>query len=108
MNLNIENENFGFRITPNELESLLQGRDVEQSLCIGNHCFGYRITTARTESDIALEMAVGGFCLYVPRGVLEQLRDLGPSKHGLTIVQSGVEVNLRVEAPARTGLQKAA
>jgi hypothetical protein len=53
-------------------------------------------------------MAVGGFCLYVPRPVLEQLRDLGPSKHGLTIVQGGVEVNLRVEQPAQAGLKQAA
>jgi hypothetical protein len=96
MNLHIENKNFGFRITGEELKALLQGHDVEQSICIGNHCFGYRITSARTDSEISLEMAVGGFCLYVPRTVLEQLRDLGRSEHGLTITQGGVDVNLKV------------
>lgn len=108
MNLHIQEQNFGFRITADELTALLNGQDIEERLCIGNHCFGYRITSARSDSEISLEMAVGGFCLYVPRAVLEQLRDLGPSKHGLTIVQGGVEVNLRVDSQAQARLKQAA
>lgn len=97
MNLRISENSFRFRITPEELDKLLCGQDVDQRICIGSHCFTYRISPFSLEKDIKLEMAVAGFCLSVPREALEKLRDLGRSKEGLVVRQGGVDIALQLD-----------
>jgi len=97
MNLKIADNSFRFRITPVDLGNLLRGQDVDQRVCIGKHCFTYRISPVSQDGEIKLEMAVAGFCLSVPREKLEELRALGRSKDGLSIVQDGVDVSLQVD-----------
>ena len=97
MNLKISDGSFRFRITPADLGNLLRGQDVDQRVCIGKHCFTYRISPVSTDGAIKLEMAPAGFCLNVPREKLEELRALGRSKSGLSIAQDGVEVSLQVD-----------
>ena len=97
MNLKIAENSFRFRITPKELDALLNGQEIDQRVCLGSHCFAYRVSPFALGQDIELEMAVGGFCLYVPRRDLEDLRDLGRSKGGISSRQGGVELALQVD-----------
>ncbi len=97
MNLRISENSFRFRITPQDLDMLLRGQDVDQRVCIGAHCFTYRISPVAPEKHMTLEMAVAGFCLFVPRVTLEELRDLGRSKNGVSVVQGGVDVSLQLD-----------
>jgi hypothetical protein len=48
-----------------------------------------------------LEMAVGGFCLFVPRTALESLRGLGRSRDGMAVSQGGVRISLQVDIKAQ-------
>ncbi|QQG37303.1 MAG: hypothetical protein HYS17_05960 [Micavibrio aeruginosavorus] len=106
MNLRIAENNFRFRITPQDLERLLRGQDVDQRVCLGAHCFTYRIAPERQGDRIKLEMAVGGFCLSVPQSRLMELRDMGRSKEGLTVMQGDVEISLQMDI--KTQMRKAA
>lgn len=106
MNLRISENNFRFRITPEDLEALLAGREIDQRICLGAHCFTYRITPVTHEADMALEMAIGGFCLSVPRSMLTELRDLGRSKEGLSAIQGDVGIALQLDI--KTQMRKAA
>lgn len=106
MNLRISENNFRFRITPEDLETLLAGREIDQRICLGAHCFTYRIAPVTHEAGMALEMAVGGFCLSVPRGMLTELRDLGRSKEGLSAIQGDVGISLQLDI--KTQMRKAA
>lgn len=107
MNLKISDKSFRFRITNEELSDLIQGRDLDQRVCVGQHCFSYRITSAADGPEMKLRMAVAGFCLYVPRQALEDLAALGRSKDGISFVQGGVEIALQVDV-RKQALKKAA
>lgn len=106
MNLRISENKFRFRITPEDLDMLLRGRDVDQRVCIGAHCFTYRISPMAPEKHMTLEMAVAGFCLFVPRATLEELRDLGRSKTGVSVMQGAVDIALELDI--KTQMRKAA
>jgi hypothetical protein len=106
MNLRLSENSFRFRITPEDLENLLAGQDIDQRMRIGHHCFAYRITPQCAEPEMTLEMAVSGFCLSVPRYTLEVLRDLGKSKSGVSVNQGGVEISLQVDI--KTQMKRAA
>lgn len=97
MNLKISENSFRFRITPGDLDDLLRGCDVDQRVCIGHHCFTYRISPVSRGEEMSLEMAVAGFCLYVPRAALEELRGMGRSKNGISIRQGNVDIALQVD-----------
>lgn len=97
MNLRMDDKGVRFRITPEELSSLLAGRDIDCRLCIGRHSFGYRISPDDTSDEMTVEMAVGGFCLHVPRTVLDSLNGMGRSKEGVFAIQDGVTVSLQVD-----------
>jgi hypothetical protein len=101
MNLKISENSFRFRITPEDLDNLLRGQDVDQRTRISHHCFTYRITPATAEQEMTLEMAVAGFCLLVPRETLEELHGLGRSKSGISVNQGGVEISLQVDIKAQ-------
>lgn len=107
MNLKISDNSFRFRITPQDLDQLLQGRDVEQRVSLGHHCFAYRITPTReAQQGLNLEMAVGGFCLSVSPDMLKNLGGMGRSKEGISTRQNGVEIALQVDIRAQ--MKKAA
>ena len=106
MNLRISENDFRFRITPQDLDMLLNGRDIDQRVCIGAHCFGYRISPVTREKKMKLEMAVSGFCLFVPQETLLALRDLGRSKEGVSIQQGDVVLSLQLDI--KTQMKKAA
>lgn len=106
MNLRISEDGFRFRITPEDLDKLLQGREIDQSVCLGAHCFTYRIAPVTHERDMKLEMAVAGFCLSVPQAMLEELRDLGRSKSGLSRIQGDVNITLQLDI--KTQMRKVA
>ena len=97
MNLRMDGRSFRFRISPEELGRLLVGRDLDESVCIDIHRFGYRIIPAGDAPEMRLAMADGGFCLYVPGPMLEELRGMGRSKEGLKIMQDGIELALQVD-----------
>jgi len=97
MNLRISENDFRFRITPQDLDMLLNGRDIDQRVCVGAHCFGYRISPVTREKTMKLEMAVSGFCLFVPRETLEALRDMGRSKEGVSMQQGDVTLSLQLD-----------
>lgn len=101
MNLKISENNFRFRITQEDLDNLLRGQDIDQRVCLGAHCFTYRISPVTLDREMRLEMAIAGFCLFVPRKILEELRDLGRSKNGISIRQGGVEISLQVDLRAQ-------
>ena len=44
-----------------------------------------------------LEMGGNGFSLSVPRNDLEQLRALGRSREGISILHDGVDVSLQLD-----------
>ena len=106
MNLRISENDFRFRITPQDLDTLLNGRDIDQRVCIGAHCFGYRISPVTRKKKMKLEMAVSGFCLYVPQETLTALRDLGRSKEGVSVQQGDVILSLQLDI--KTQMKKAA
>lgn len=106
MNLRISEEGFRFRVTSEDLSTLLHGREIDQSVCLGAHCFAYRITPVTFEKDMKLEMAIAGFCLYVPQTMLEELRDLGRSKKGLSVMQG--DVNIALQLDIKTQMRKSA
>ena len=106
MNLRISQNDFRFRITPQDLDTLLHGRDIDQRVCIGTHCFGYGISPVTQDKKMKLEMAVSGFCLFVPRETLEELQDLGRSKDGISIQQGDVTLSLQLDI--KTQVKKAA
>lgn len=106
MNLRISENSFRFRITLEDLNMLLRGQDVDQRVCIGAHCFTYRISPVAPEKHMTLEMAVAGFCLFVPRATLEELRDIGRSKEGISVMQGDVDVALQLDI--KTQMRKAA
>lgn len=106
MNLRISEDGFRFRITPEDLDILLRGREIDQRVCLGAHCFTYRIAPVTFEKDMKLEMAVAGFCLSVPQAMLEELRDLGRSKEGLSVMQG--DVNIALQLDVKTQMCKAA
>ncbi len=97
MNLKISDDGFRFKLTAVELENLLQGRDVEQRVPVGHHWFSYKITAHGDGADVCLEMAVGGFSLFVPRAVLAQLQAAGRSREGLSFAQNGIRIDLQVD-----------
>lgn len=106
MNLRISENNLRFRITPEDLDALLAGREIDQRICLGAHCFAYRISPVTHEKDMTLEMAAGGFCLSVPHSLLLALRDLGRSKEGLSGRQGDVGLSLQLDI--KTQMRKAA
>lgn len=106
MNLRISEDGFRFRITPEDLDTLLRGREIDQRVCLGAHCFTYRIAPVKFEKDMKLEMAVAGFCLSVPHAMLEELYDLGRSKEGLSAMQG--DVNIALQLDIKTQMRKAA
>lgn len=97
MNLRIAENSFRFRITPVDIDMLLRGQDVDQRICIGAHCFTYRISPVASEKHMTLEMAAAGFCLFVPKATLADLRDLGRSKEGISVKQGDVEISLQLD-----------
>lgn len=106
MNLKISENSFRFRITPEDLDNLLRGQDVDQRVCIGAHCFTYRISPVAPDKEMRLTMAVAGFCLSVPRETLERLRDLGRSKSGISVRQGVVDISLQIDI--KTQMRRAA
>ena len=98
MNFRMEDKSFRFSISEEDMNRLLDGQEIEQRACVGRHCFAYSIVPVRAMTKMKMEMAVSGFCLYVPRKMLEDLRDSGPSKDGLTVSQGDLELSLRVDA----------
>lgn len=106
MNVRISQNDFRFRITPQDLEMLLLGRDIDERICIGTDCFAYRISPVTRDRKMEMEMAVSGFCLFVPRETLEVLRDLGRSKEGVSVLQDGVTLSLQIDI--KTQMKKAA
>ena len=106
MNLRIEENGFRFRITDNDLQSLLQGCDINQHVRVGRQGFSYRIAPVSDKKEMVLEMADSGFCLYVPHKSLECLRDLGRSKEGISVRQDETEISLQVDIKKQ--LRKAA
>ena len=55
---------------------------------------------------MALEMAVAGFCLSVPKAALQRLRDDLDGLDTLTATQNGTQIVLSVDA--ENGLREAA
>jgi hypothetical protein len=106
MDLRIEENRFVFRITPDNLETLLRGREIDHRVCVGSHCFTYRITPLTRKESMALEMAVAGFCLSVPKAALQRLRDDLDGLDTLTATQNGTQIVLSVDA--ENGLREAA
>lgn len=106
MNLRISADGFRFRITPEDLDKLLHGREIDQRVCLGAHCFTYRIAPVTFEKDMKLEMAVAGFCLTVPRNQLEGLLAMGRSKEGLSFMQGEVKISLQLDI--KTQIRKVA
>lgn len=100
MDLHIEDNRFVFRITPDNLETLLRGRELDHRVCVGAHCFTYRITTLTRKESMRLEMAVAGFCLSVPKDALQRLRDDLDGPDSLTVTQNGTHVVLSVDTGA--------
>jgi hypothetical protein len=101
MNLRISENDFRFRITPADLDALLQGREIDQRTRLYPHSFSFRISPVEDRADMELEMAVGGFCLFVPRAALESLRGLGRSRDGIAVSQGGVRISLQVDIKAQ-------
>lgn len=100
MDLRIEENRFVFRITPDNLETLLRGREIDHRVCVGSHCFTYRITTLTRKESMSLEMAVAGFCLSVPKDSLQRLRDDVDGPDSLSVTQNGTRVVLSIDAGA--------
>ena len=97
MNLRISENSVRFRITAEDLEILIQGRNIDQRICMGAVCFSYRISPVSSGMDMRLEMGGNGFSLSVPRNDLEQLRALGRSREGISILHDGVDVSLQLD-----------
>lgn len=93
MKVSIEEGKISFRVTPSDLATLAAGRDLDQRVCVGNHCFSYRITTVGAGTEASMEMAVCGFCLYVPKTALGSVKEEG----GLQFREKGVTIALRLE-----------
>lgn len=97
MNIRIAENSFRFRITPADLDMLLRGQDIDQRICIGAHCFTCCISPVAPEKHMTLEMAVAGFCLFVPKETLADLHDLGRSKEGILVKHGDVEISLQLD-----------
>ncbi|MGZ9097480.1 MAG: DUF7009 family protein [Micavibrio sp.] len=106
MNLRIAENSFRFRITPADLDMLLKDHDVDLHNYIGAHCFTYRISPRTLEKHMILEVAAAGFCLFVPKATLADLRDLGRSKEGISVRQGDTEISLQLDI--KTQIKKAA
>ena len=104
MNVRMDGKGFRFRITPEDLHALLADRDLEHRLRVGGHNFGCRIAADGAEQDMTLAMMEeGGFCLRVPRPMLEELHEMGVSRAGLSAQQDGVDISLQVDFKAQIG-----
>lgn len=99
MNVRIDEDSIRFRIIPDDLASLLDGKEIEQHV-IGFTC---RITSGLPGKEMDLQMAENGFTLSVSRAILEQLRDMGRSKEGISIQKSDIEISLQVDLKAQSG-----
>jgi len=105
MNLRLSENSFRFRVTPEDLDILLQGQGVGQKVFLGKESFEYMISPVLA-GEMNLEIESAKFNLSVPHQVLEELRDLGRSKEGVSVVQGDVGISLQLDI--KTQKRKAA
>lgn len=94
--IRIDKESIRFRISPVELEKLLEGVCIPQSLMTGESIIEYSITPT-SEGKMKLGTREMKLSLVVPRQDLEYLRDMGRSKKGVSVKQGDAEVSLQVD-----------
>jgi hypothetical protein len=97
MNLRLSENDCRFRITPEDLELLLAGNFIEQCIGLEEQGFILRITPSSLEKNMNLRTDNEGFYLSVPQKTLEDLRDLGRSKDGVSVMQSDVKISLQLD-----------
>lgn len=96
MNVRIDESGVRFRIVPDDLTALLAGQRLEQEVAIGTQSIFYEIVPADA-GEMALTAQNMRFTLVIPRRALEELRDLGRSKKGISVRQGDADVALQVD-----------
>lgn len=103
MNMQISQGGFRFRITPAELEELLRGEELAQSVRAGAGCFDYCIAPVEEGDMLMLAREGAGFRLCVPRAALVELRDKGRSREGIRTQYGAAGITLQVDIKTRFG-----
>lgn len=103
MNLRISMGQLRFRITREELGTLLHGDTVEIILPLSKSILHYYIRSASLESPLAIQENSNGLTLVADRGALAALEKQLPSREGIehSIALSGNNVLLVLEVDVR-------
>lgn len=96
ISLRIDEESIRFRITLDDLEALLDGDSILQRVTAGA-AFVESAIVPVWKGDMNLDLHEARFTLSVPHQTLEQLRDLGRSKNGISVQQGEVEISLQID-----------
>lgn len=94
--IRIDKDSIRFRISPVELEKLLEGESLPQYLMTGGRNIEYSISPTQ-EGKMQLDTHEMKLSLLVPQRDIESLRDMGRSKKGISIRQGSAEVSLQVD-----------
>lgn len=103
MNLRISMGQLRFRITREELDTLLQGDTVEIILPLSKKILHYFIRSTSLESPLAIQENTSGLTLLADRGALTALAKQLPSREGIehSITLNGNNVLLVLEVDVR-------
>jgi hypothetical protein len=99
MTMRVDEKGVRFRVSPDDLENLLNGRTLARRLDIGAGAVEFRIVPVNA-GDIHLDVDGKRFTLSVSRFALEELKSMGRSAEGISARQGEAEVSLQVDMKA--------
>lgn len=97
MNVKISASGLAFKISAEELETLLSGQPLRESLSIGGNRLGISLHPVETDSAMSVSFSADTIRLCAAPGKIRELADLGRSREGLVHDQDGLEIELLVD-----------
>lgn len=105
MNVKITGNSVTFKITEEELNTLLSGASLEEELAIGTNRFLMGVSTAhyissgisQTHLDLSSDDTLSRFILHTGMDEIEKLSGMGKNRDGLSVRSGNLDVSLQVD-----------
>ncbi len=92
MNLRIENLNLRFKISEDELRSLIDGEVLETNALIT-----VKVKVSEYGDDLSIDYEGRNLTLEVPKSKLLELSSMGRNRDGISASQAGISLSLQVD-----------
>lgn len=97
MNIRLGPEKVCFKISADELKTLLAGQPLRERIVLGGHGIGLSIHPVATDGAMSATYSADTLRLCLAPEKVRELADMGRSREGLTCDGNGIRVELLVD-----------